>query len=281
MDERNRMVDFRTASGSGTIVSQYQYNGKGERVRKYLGGTDQARYVYNEGGQLLVQTRISGSITQEILWLDDMPIGVSQNGSLHGILADHLNTPRQVFELGSQTVVWAWSSLDDAFGENVANEDPDANSTLFKFDMRFPGQLFDSESGLHYNYFRDYEAANGRYVESDPIGFFGDIAQYAYASGNPILKKDVKGLIATKTCANDGKTGCDEKKLLLEVPCAAACKDLLACKKCCQSQHIAKCLGKIKGWRKYLPFPWVWSCGGSDFREAPACELSCDTEAGI
>ncbi|MDF5946520.1 RHS repeat-associated core domain-containing protein [Pseudomonas aeruginosa] len=36
--------------------------------------------------------------------------------------------------------------------------------------MRFPGQFYDAESGLHYNYFRDYDPETGRYVESDPIG---------------------------------------------------------------------------------------------------------------
>ncbi|RMK76117.1 hypothetical protein IPC84_28670, partial [Pseudomonas aeruginosa] len=37
-------------------------------------------------------------------------------------------------------------------------------------NLRFPGQYYDAESGLHYNYFRDYDPETGRYVESDPIG---------------------------------------------------------------------------------------------------------------
>ncbi len=40
--------------------------------------------------------------------------------------------------------------------------------------MRFPGQQYDSAAGLNYNYFRDYDAATGRYVESDTIGLMNE-----------------------------------------------------------------------------------------------------------
>ena len=39
--------------------------------------------------------------------------------------------------------------------------------------IRFPGQYFDEETGLHYNRFRYYDPAIGRYVSADPIGQFG------------------------------------------------------------------------------------------------------------
>lgn len=47
----------------------------------------------------------------------------------------------------------------------------------------------------HYNYFRDYDPATGRYVESDPIGLDGgSYSPYAYAAGNPIGQVDPLGL---------------------------------------------------------------------------------------
>ena len=51
-------------------------------------------------------------------------------------------------------------------------------------NLRFPGQYFDEETGLHYNYFRDYDPGIGRYVQSDPIGIDGGLSLYGYARQN-------------------------------------------------------------------------------------------------
>ena len=60
--------------------------------------------------------------------------------------------------------------------------------------MRFPGQIFDPETGLCNNGFRDYSPALGRYVESDPFGLAGGINTYAYARNNPVSFADPFGL---------------------------------------------------------------------------------------
>jgi RHS repeat-associated protein len=62
-------------------------------------------------------------------------------------------------------------------------------------NLRFPGQYYDAETGLHYNYFRDYKPVIGRYVEADPIGFAsGDMTLYAYVGNNPVNRVDPWGL---------------------------------------------------------------------------------------
>jgi RHS repeat-associated protein len=44
----------------------------------------------------------------------------------------------------------------------------------------YPGQYYDQETGLHYNYFRYYDPTTGRYITPDPIGLEGGINLFAY-----------------------------------------------------------------------------------------------------
>ena len=62
------------------------------------------------------------------------------------------------------------------------------------FNLRYPGQYFDQESGLHYNYHRSYSATTGRYTQSDPIGLDGGWNRFNYAELNPISIVDPLGL---------------------------------------------------------------------------------------
>ncbi|MDD2776839.1 MAG: choice-of-anchor D domain-containing protein, partial [Gallionella sp.] len=107
------------------------------------------------------------------------------------IHSDHLDSPRSITNTAGQEV-WRWDNTDP-FGNNIANENP-ANQGTFTFNLRFPGQYFDRETGLHYNVNRDYNPATGRYVESDPIGLRGGINTYAYVNGNPLRWSDRLGL---------------------------------------------------------------------------------------
>ena len=86
-----------------------------------------------------------------------------------------------------------WDS--DAFGTTAANENPSALGA-FNYNLRFPGQYYDKETGNHYNYFRDnYNPKIGRYMQSDPIGLAGgSFSTYAYVGGNPIRRIDPFGL---------------------------------------------------------------------------------------
>nr|NIV75598.1 hypothetical protein [Gammaproteobacteria bacterium] len=99
--------------------------------------------------------------------------------------ADHLGTPKTVTD-AAQGIAWAADYLP--YGEAQVTVE------AVTLNVRFPGQYFDGETGLHYNYSRDYEPGLGRYIESDPFGFVGDLNTYRYASGNPINFTDARGL---------------------------------------------------------------------------------------
>jgi RHS repeat-associated protein len=100
---------------------------------------------------------------------------VRPNGCTTGIYyvhADHLDTPRRVTQSWDGGVRWVWHS--DPFG-SIPPEDNPQGLGPFVYDARFPGQVYESAMGLHYNYFRDYDPQVGRYVESDPIGLDGGV----------------------------------------------------------------------------------------------------------
>jgi RHS repeat-associated protein len=97
---------------------------------------------------------------------------------------DHLGTP-QVLTDDTQTN--AWKAVYTPFGDAVPSIQAVDNP------FRFPGQYYDQETGLHYNYFRYYNPQTGRYMTPDPIGLEGGINLFAYAANNPVNKSDPEG----------------------------------------------------------------------------------------
>src|SRR3954452_6121786 len=75
----------------------------------------------------------------------------------------------------------------------MPDENP-ASLGTFNFNLRFPGQYYDAETGLHYNYFRDYDPRLGRYFQSDPIGLGGGSNSFLYVKGSPLSLIDRLGL---------------------------------------------------------------------------------------
>ncbi len=112
--------------------------------------------------------------------------------------SDHLATPYMLTN-ADQQVVWRIEN-QTPFGEGQINSDPDGNGERIEFNLRFPGQYFDSETGTNYNYFRDYDPSLGRYVQSDPIGLQGGLNTYAYVLGNPLMYIDPLGLFPAPWC---------------------------------------------------------------------------------
>lgn len=190
-NDAGRMVSA-TKAGVTTI---YRLNALGQRVKK-ITGTSSTYFAYDEAGHLIGEYNDSGALIQETIWMGDTPVGtIRQNGAgtdLFYIHSDHLSVPRRISRPGDNTIVWRWET--DPFGAMPADEDPDGDGASFVYSLRLPGQYFDTETGLHYNYFRDYDPSTGRYIQSDPIGLAGGLNTYAYVDSNPLTYSDPEGL---------------------------------------------------------------------------------------
>lgn len=139
-------------------------------------------FVYDEAGHLLGEYDDSGASIQDTIWLGDTLVATIQpNGAIVAVFyihSDHLNTPRSISRPVDNVVVWRWDG--DPFGTTTADQNPDGDAAAFVFSLRFSGQYFDAETGLNYNYYRDYYQATGRYQQSDPAGLLGGTNTYAY-----------------------------------------------------------------------------------------------------
>jgi len=95
-----------------------------------------------------------------------------------------LSVPQRITNTTQQTV---WAADYQPFGQATLT------TALISNPLRFPGQYYDEETGLHYNYFRDYDPGTGRYMQSDPIGLGGGLNTYGYVGGNPVGFTDPTG----------------------------------------------------------------------------------------
>lgn len=193
-DDRNRLV----GAINGGVRTSYAINGRGERVGKtntvLRPPTGTTLYAYDEGGRLMGEYSGTGVMQAEYIYLDSLPVGVVKGSTLYYVETDHLGTPRQVVKPNGNVVVWKWDFMQNTFGNSAPDQDPDGDAVTFVLGMRFPGQYYDQEIGLNYNYRRDYEAATGRYIQSDPAGLIGGLSTYAYALLNPWRFADPLGL---------------------------------------------------------------------------------------
>ncbi len=112
---------------------------------------------------------------------------------------DHLDTPQKMTDM-SGTVVW--QAQYTPFGQATVDEDPDGDGSAVENPLRFPGQYFDEEIELHYNYFRYYNPGTGRYVTSDYIGLAGGLNTYIYTLDNPVNLYDSNGASAISSAVS-------------------------------------------------------------------------------
>jgi len=109
----------------------------------------------------------------------------AQNDQRYFYQCDHLGTPLELLDVDGNTV---WAAKYKAWGGVFQFDVAKANQAL-----RFQGQYFDAETGLHYNRHRYYDPETARFVTQDPIGLDGGVNVYSYAL-NPLAWVDPLGL---------------------------------------------------------------------------------------
>ncbi len=125
------------------------------------------------------------SVFKNVQFVDPNAPSSSAEASVQFYVNDHLGTPQKLVDQDNGTT---WEAQYEAFGAaTVVTE-------LVTNNHRFPGQYFDAESGLYYNWHRYYDPATGRYIASDPIGLRGGINTYGYVGARPLVYFDPDGL---------------------------------------------------------------------------------------
>ncbi|WP_444944676.1 RHS repeat-associated core domain-containing protein [Microbulbifer sp. ZKSA006] len=211
-DLDNRLTGY----SDGDTAASYGYNFSGQRIFKSVDGT--TTWFLWSGTQLLAEFEESNgaaSLTQRYDYLPGAyaPLQLADTHGTYAVYSDHLDTPRLLIDSDGEAI---WRSTRTAFGETSIDNDMTGNVVVF--NMRFPGQYYDDESGLHYNYYRDYDPTLGRYIQSDPRGTILDFSDekrklsqkngvvvpkisekfylnhvYGYVSQNPISNFDYTG----------------------------------------------------------------------------------------
>ena len=201
-NNRNRLE---TAT-SGALVWGYTYNAREQLVRRNLnvGGTNLTHFVHDIFGNVIAETDGTAAGTvREYIWLPEAEIaptyqsqapvdrplavvdGVNATPAMWMVHVDHLNRPIRMTDAAKATVwdaVWLpWGGSHAITGAATMN-------------ARFPGQWFQLEAGLHYNWHRHYDASIGRYTQPDPLGFVDGASVYGYVKGSPLVYVDASGL---------------------------------------------------------------------------------------
>jgi RHS repeat-associated protein len=197
-NQRGRM----SSATAGSTTANYVYSATGALIEKTVGSVT-TLLMYDESGHIVGEYSNTGALIQETVWMDNIPVAtIRHNGStgctstvcVFYVHTNHLGAPVKVTRPSDNKLAWRWDP--DTFGSSTAtpNQNPSGLGT-FIYNLRFPGQYYQAETGLFYNYFRTFDPQMGKYLESDPIGLDGGgYSTYAYANGNPISNTDPLGL---------------------------------------------------------------------------------------
>ncbi len=177
----------------------YRYDGLGRRIEKDVNGMV-TKYVYDGAAILLEYNGLENLLARYSHGQGvDRPLAVSRDLDSSGTFeageqfyyqADHKGSLRKVTDNAGLVV----NSYDyDSYGNIEASFEGIPNA------FTYTGREFDAESGLTYYRARYYDAATGRFLSEDPIGFAaGDMNVYRYVGNDPVNLVDPYGLLRVR-----------------------------------------------------------------------------------
>ncbi|WP_218567486.1 RHS repeat domain-containing protein, partial [Pseudomonas sp. p99-361] len=192
-DCENRLVRAETlVNGKLASRGEYRYDSLGRRVAKWAeieGEVEQKRFLW-QGLRMLREETPGHSIlylyepgSYAPLARVDQVEGEGQK--VYYFHTDQIGTPQELTDSEGKIV---WKATYQSWGtvEHLAVSEIEQN-------LRFQGQYFDVETGLHYNIFRYYDPEIGRFITLDPIGIRGGYNLFRY-NVNPVMWIDPVGL---------------------------------------------------------------------------------------
>ena len=180
-----------SVSLNGGLQAEYVYNALGQQVGRTVGSGPSAVVtlsVHDLNGNRIAEHDDTGAVIREYIWLDGRPLAVVEGGQTYQLHWDQIGRPVMATD-ATGAMVWAASYLpfggiDQVWVDTLAIEQ----------NLRFPGQWFQAETGLHQNWHRDYDPTTGRYLQADPLGLVDGPSVYGYARMSPVVWIDPWGL---------------------------------------------------------------------------------------
>jgi RHS repeat-associated protein len=189
-DYRNRLTSvlFKDASGAVTKTIEYLYDVNDRRIGKQIDGVVTERYVY-DGLHIALVFDGTGTQTHRYLYGTqiDQVLADERGGIVVWALSDNQGTVRDVMDGNGMILNHV---VYDSYGQVVGQSD-----ATVEFRYGYTGREQDNETGLDYYRARYYDAANGRFISEDPIGFSaGDSNLTRYVGNSPVNAIDPSGL---------------------------------------------------------------------------------------
>jgi RHS repeat-associated protein len=206
-DAEHQLVKSQITKNNKTKIYYYCYDAFGRRVSK-TNAFGTTHFIW-DGNRLLNENRGNSSQTYIYEQNSFSPLAtIDIKNNINYYHTDHLGTPREVTNYQGEIV---WEAQYKTWGNTAKVIYKPTESTIQSEEevefqpLRFQGQYYDVETGLHYNRFRYYDPDVGRFISQDPIGLMGGTNLYQYAP-NPTGWIDPLGLMTARV---DPPEGCD------------------------------------------------------------------------